>query len=32
MDVECLQVQKLINPLTKGMLMLSSGTSPPNNY
>lgn len=30
MDVECLQERKLINALTKGMLMLSSGVSPPN--
>lgn len=32
MDVECLQERKLINALTKEMIMLSSGTSPPNNY
>lgn len=30
MEVECLQERKLINALTKGMLMLSSGVSPPN--
>ncbi len=32
MDVECLQERKSINAQTKGMLMLYSGTSPPNNY
>ncbi len=32
MDVKCLQMQNLINALTKGMLMLTSGVSPPNYY
>lgn len=30
MDMKCLQIHKLINALTKEMLMQSSGVSPPN--